>query len=209
MMNCLKSLSGRACLRALGFREASLPGLQELVRAAHDKDSSFVTIAEVLHGELPPDRVCLLVTFDGAQKSFVSSIQWLVDHGVPCLIHVSSSQIGQGESMRAEDITTLAKNPIVSFGNFTHSQRALTDLSDEEISREITQCQQALTEWTGATPVTLAYPKGQHDERVRRIATGLGIKAAFTEQRVDIAVPLKLKDGAQMEIGRWMDPLKA
>lgn len=206
-MNCLKSLSSRACLKVLGFREPPLESLQELVRTAHDQYCSFVTIAEVLHGELPPDRVCLLVTFDGAPKSLIPTVQWLADHGVPSLVHVSSSQVGMGGAMTAEEITTLAKNPMVSFGSLTHSQKSLTDLSDDEVNREISQCQKALSEWTGAAPITLAYPKGQQDERVRRIAAGLGIKAAFTEERADIKVPLKLKGASQMQIGRWMTPL--
>lgn len=206
-MDCLKSLNGRACLKVLGFREAPLGGLRGLVSAAHESCCSFVTIAEVLHGELPMDRVCLLVTLDGARKSLIPSVQWLLDHGVPCLVHVCSSHVGHGENMTAEEIAMLAKSPLVSFGNLTHSQRDLTALSDEEAAREITQCQQALNEWTGMIPVTLVYPKGQHDERVRRIAAGLGIKAAFTEQRADVGVPLKLKDGSQMQVARWMDPL--
>lgn len=208
-MNCLKSLSGRACLKVLGFREAPLDGLRRLVGEAHDRCCTFVTVAEMLHEELPVDRVCLLVTMDGALKSFIPSIHWLVDHGVPCLVHASSSHVGNAESMTVKEIALLAKNPLVSFGNFTHAQRALTELSDEEVSQEITQCRQALTEWTGTTPATLTYPKGQHDDRVRRIAAALGIKAAFTGVSADVKVPLNFKDGSQMRIGRWMNPFKA
>jgi len=211
VMNCLKSLSGRACLKVLGFREAalSLKALQELVCMAHERCCSFATISEVLHGELPTDRVCLLVTFDGALTEFRSPVQWLVDHGVPCLIHASTRQVVVGEGMSVNDITALARHPLINFGNYTHSQRSLVDLSEEEVSQEISQCQLMLGEWTGSVPATLAYPNGRHDERVRRMAASLGIKAAFTDQRADVSVPLKLKDGSEMQIGRWMEPLNA
>lgn len=210
-MDFLKPLSGRACLKVLGFRDAgpSIADLQKLLGAAREHCCSFVTIAELLYGELPTDRVCLVVTFDGAVKEFTSPIRWLVDHGVPCLVHASTRRAEEGEGMSISDITALAKHPMVFFGNYTHSQRPLVDLSDQEVSQEIAQCQLTLGEWTGSVPTTLAYPKGRQDERVRRIAAGLGIKMAFTDQQADVGVPLQLKDAGQMQIGRWMNPFTA
>jgi|GEM_PF-2868333 len=89
---------------------APMQQVQELVHKAHASGHSFVSLAELLHGDLPADRPCILVTFDDAYACIQDAVTWLTAHGVPCAIYACSlhSATGRGywwDTLRQERLT--------------------------------------------------------------------------------------------------------
>lgn len=68
----------------------------------------------------------------------------------------------------------------VRFGSHGHSHRDLTDLTDAECERELRESRDVLEALLEAPVPFLAYPRGQHDERVRQLAARAGYTNAFT-----------------------------
>jgi peptidoglycan/xylan/chitin deacetylase (PgdA/CDA1 family) len=60
------------------------------------------------------------------------------------------------------------------FGSHSHSHRTLTELSDAECERDLRQSRELLADLLHAPVPFLAYPRGRHDQRVRRAAARAG-----------------------------------
>lgn len=78
------------------------------------------------------------------------------------------------------EIKELAANPYVSFGNHTHNHSILTNYSKEEIREELSVSNKILFELTGALPVTIAFPNGNHNQTVLEATREEGFQYAFT-----------------------------
>jgi peptidoglycan/xylan/chitin deacetylase (PgdA/CDA1 family) len=59
----------------------------------------------------------------------------------------------------------------------------LTGLPDEQVERELRSARETLLERGHGRHALLAYPSGAHDDRVSRIARGVGYRAGFTVER--------------------------
>jgi len=81
--------------------------------------------------------------------------------------------------MSPEDVRALARagHEIGSHGT-GHSVH--TTLADEELRHELEHSRSVLQEWIGAAPTGLAYPNGDHDERVRAAVRAAGYAWACT-----------------------------
>jgi peptidoglycan/xylan/chitin deacetylase (PgdA/CDA1 family) len=67
----------------------------------------------------------------------------------------------------------------VEIGSHTVSHPHLTRLSDAELQRELGESKQRLEDELAAPCRFLAYPYGEHDERVRAAARAAGYAGAF------------------------------
>ncbi|MFT4539647.1 MAG: peptidoglycan/xylan/chitin deacetylase (PgdA/CDA1 family) [Planctomycetota bacterium] len=65
-------------------------------------------------------------------------------------------------------------------GSHTCSHPILPQLNDEELEHELAASQEKLLAWCKNPKPALAYPNGDHDERVRRRADQLGYSSAVT-----------------------------
>lgn len=72
------------------------------------------------------------------------------------------------------------KASVVSFGAHSCSHRRLTDLSENEIHRELEISRNEIRACLDEIPKTIAYPNGNYDDRVLSITSNLGFEAAFT-----------------------------
>jgi len=79
-------------------------------------------------------------------------------------------------------------------GSHTVSHPRLVELSEGKIEQELRQSKSAIEEHIGVAPLTFAYPYGQHDERVRRIAGGLYVSSRSGGVKVAPPTPLDIHD---------------
>jgi peptidoglycan/xylan/chitin deacetylase (PgdA/CDA1 family) len=67
----------------------------------------------------------------------------------------------------------------VEIGSHGVSHAHLTRLTDDEVGRELRESKQQIEDELGRPCLELAYPYGEHDERVRRIARGAGYERGY------------------------------
>lgn len=78
------------------------------------------------------------------------------------------------------ELKTMATNPFVSIGNHTHNHAILTNYTDEEVEKELVECNNCLKDILGYEPVITAFPNGNYNENILSIVKALGFRFAFT-----------------------------
>jgi peptidoglycan/xylan/chitin deacetylase (PgdA/CDA1 family) len=158
-----------------GYRPATL---DDVVAARHS--------APLLH-----------VTFDDAYRSVLAALPILGRLGVPATIFVCASFAADGRALdipelsaetrwHAAELATLTWDELRNVvGEGTHVESHtlthphLTGLADEELEHELRASREAVQRQLGGSCSYLAYPYGEHDVRVARVAQGVGYRAAF------------------------------
>ncbi len=67
-----------------------------------------------------------------------------------------------------------------TFGSHSLAHRDLTAIPEDECERDLRESREVLEDLLGRPVPQLAYPRGRHDERVRRAARRAGFAHAFT-----------------------------
>jgi peptidoglycan/xylan/chitin deacetylase (PgdA/CDA1 family) len=153
----------------------------------------------------------MAVTFDDAFRSVLTfGLPILRDLGVPASIFVPTGQIGgslmrwpgidkwsggphEGELVGCtwDDIAELAEAGW-EIGSHTRTHPRLTSLSDHEVRTELVDSKAECEERLGRPCRSLAYPYGDHDERIVRAARRAGYVAAGTlPARFETTEPLQ------------------
>jgi peptidoglycan/xylan/chitin deacetylase (PgdA/CDA1 family) len=109
----------------------------------------------------------------------------------------------------AAELKEFARHPLVRLGNHTANHAILTNYSDQQIEAQVRGAQAYLTELTGKTPETIAYPNGGHDERVVKICERVGLKMGFTVRPAKTGLPLPRRSGGLMRLGRFVPHAEA
>lgn len=140
-------------------------------------------------GRLP--RRTVAVTFDdGFASVFDHAFPILSRYGMPATIFLVAGTLASGgrpidwvDDPPSHALTTLSMDQIlemqeagVRFGSHSFAHHDLTSLSEEECQRDLRDSRDLLEDLLGTPVRHLAYPRGLHDERVRRAAA----KAGFT-----------------------------
>jgi peptidoglycan/xylan/chitin deacetylase (PgdA/CDA1 family) len=137
---------------------------------------------------LPPAEPTVVVTVDDGYRATVErAVPVLARHGVRATFFIPSGLLGSGF------VTTVGEHEIVDadgvralvaqgheVGGHTLTHRLLTQLEVPAISREVIGDRDRLGELLGFAPVSFAYPKGAHDERVRQAVRDAGYRCAVT-----------------------------
>jgi peptidoglycan/xylan/chitin deacetylase (PgdA/CDA1 family) len=79
-----------------------------------------------------------------------------------------------------DELRDFARCPFVHLGNHTANHAILTNYTPDEARAQIQGAQDALREMTGTTPISIAYPNGDHDAQVVASCRELGLKVGFT-----------------------------
>jgi peptidoglycan/xylan/chitin deacetylase (PgdA/CDA1 family) len=134
------------------------------------------------------------VTFDDAFRSVFDALPRLERLGVPATVFactrladgglpfpVSKLYGSPGDDLRTLDWDGLRElvERGIEVGSHTVSHPHLTGLTDHELAREVTHSRERLEAELGRRCRFLAYPDGDHDERVRGAAREAGYEAAF------------------------------
>ena len=92
-------------------------------------------------------------------------------------MHVTATIFVGGGWAREEApaLEALARDPLFEIGNHTFTHPHLTLQSDSRIRDELLRTQREIAALTGRAPTLFRPPFGEYDERVLRIAAGLGL----------------------------------
>jgi peptidoglycan/xylan/chitin deacetylase (PgdA/CDA1 family) len=136
----------------------------------------------------------VFASFDDAFRSAASVFPALERLGVPIQIFVCSGYAGNGAPLmipelagdEPAELATMTWDELrahaargVAIGSHGVSHAHLTRLSDDEVRRELTESKQQIEDELGGSCAELAYPYGDHDERVRRAARAAGYERAY------------------------------
>jgi len=138
------------------------------------------------------------VTFDDAFRSIESVLPKLRDLGVLVTVFICSGYADRGgapllvpelESADRDDLEgllTMSWDDLrrlgasgVALGSHTVTHAHLTRVEDTELGRELSESKQRIEDELGRSCRLLAYPYGEHDERVRTAARNAGYERAF------------------------------
>lgn len=80
----------------------------------------------------------------------------------------------------ADELADFARHRLVHLGNHTANHAILTNYAGDAVRRQVEDCQSALHEISGKTPIAIAYPNGNCDDGVVDICRSAGLKLGFT-----------------------------
>ncbi len=133
-------------------------------------------------GKTLPVRT-VAITFDGADKTVLSTAKpWLEDKDLPFTVFIPADKIGSGGYMNWDDLRSLKRNPLVSFGLHPASYSRLTDGNEDEIKRQINNSVAVIRKNLGIDVTLFAYPFGDYNAAYEKIIHDMGFKAAFGQQ---------------------------
>lgn len=118
----------------------------------------------------PGSHRLAVVTFDdGYEDTFQIAYPILRDSGLPFTLYVSSSHVESSTSrypgLAASPLTwrmieTMVDSGLLTLGSHTHSHADLRQLGPDEIERELTVCDDLISQRVGVEPRHFAYPYG-------------------------------------------------
>lgn len=144
---------------------------------------------------LPEKPVC--ITFDdGYEDNYTIVYPLMKEYGFPWTIFVITGSVGQPNRVTWDQLSEMADSQTVTISNHTVTHPRLHNLPREEAKAEIEGAQKALKEHLGIDNHWIAYPYGDYDEEVDKMAKAAGIDIAVTTDsgRVHVgSYPYELK----------------
>ena len=138
-------------------------------------------LEELINLDFESAKNKVILTFDdGYEDNFLNVFPILKKYNFPATIFISTDLIGKeiiarkGTKMKIlseSQIQEMTKSDIIKFGSHSHRHLKLSKLSEAEIERELKTSKEILEKITGQKIISLAYPYGNYDERVKNIAT--------------------------------------
>jgi peptidoglycan/xylan/chitin deacetylase (PgdA/CDA1 family) len=158
------------------------------------------TFTDLVNGEAPPKA--FVVTFDDAYRSVMRDARPVLDDlGVPGTVFAPTSMVGRPGPMAWDGIDQWIGTPYErelacmswdelrelkatgwEIASHTKSHPRLTELADDELGSELVGSREVCEQELGIDSVTLAYPYGIHDARVRAAARDAGYAAAAADR---------------------------
>jgi peptidoglycan/xylan/chitin deacetylase (PgdA/CDA1 family) len=138
---------------------------------------------QIKMGKKRPRGREIVITFDDANESFaLAAFPILQQRGFPSAVFAVSENIQKrlSGSMTEEMIKKLLPSGLVTLGSHTRTHPSLSKLTDAEIREELVGSKKELERMFHIPIYYLAYPSGDIDERVIRIAEEAGYRLAFT-----------------------------
>lgn len=135
-------------------------------------------------GKPLPPRSVVLTFDDGYLGQYEHAYPILKEHGYPATFFVHTGAVGVTTSrahMTWEQLQKLDREGLVTIESHTISHpEDLRKCDDDQLSRELKESKLALEEHLGRKMRFLAYPVGNADGRVARVAREAGYELAFT-----------------------------
>lgn len=125
----------------------------------------------------------LCLTFDDGYASIGSIVApLLIERSIPFHVFIPVGLVGdeRGTHLSHSDISMLATEPLIGFGAHGLTHRPLTEFVDDQLRHELSESRRQLSALTQRDIITMSYPFGQHDERVRSAVHGAGFRLAGT-----------------------------
>ncbi len=162
----------------------------DLMRSFRESGYKTATTAQWLRDEVPANHV--LLTFDdGYDDLYEHLLPLVIEHHYTPIVYLVADHIGgsnvwdQANGLRARNLLTVEQiremqKYGVEFGSHTLTHPRLSQVSDAQLHREVTDSKHRIEDLLGVEAISFAYPFGDLDRRVRTAVAGAGYKLAFT-----------------------------
>ena len=141
-----------------------------------------------------PHGVTALTFDDGFATVYTQAWPVLRAHGLAATVFLVAATLGSDrdavdwvDDPPDQPLETLSRSQVlemraagVTFGSHSFAHRDLTALGDDECERDLRSSRELLEDLLEEPVGWLAYPRGRHNERVRRAASRAGFTHAFT-----------------------------
>ncbi len=127
----------------------------------------------------------IAVTFDdGYRDNLTVAAPLLVDLGIPFTVFVCAGAVAQRKIgfLGPEEVRELASLPGVQIGSHSVSHARLTLCDDHQLREELAGSKSYLEDLIGREVVSLSYPHGDVDRRVRDVAGKVGYRIGGTSR---------------------------
>ena len=164
-----------------------------------------VALRELLETPSTGTRRAVLTFDDGYRGVFDRALPALLDRGFKATVFVVADRLGgvndwdgetPGEALLSADQARALHDNGIEIGSHGATHRALTGLSDGELSREVEGSREALERIVGAPVTSFSYPFGESDDRVVEAVRRAGYRAATVIRGgipEDLSDPFRLK----------------
>lgn len=158
--------------------------MEELDHGGYTIKSLPEIVAAFENGRNLPDRTVAL-TFDGADRSILTiAAPYLIDKDIPFTVFVPEARVSSGKPsyMNWNDLRSLKRTGLVSFGLHPSGYGHLSGVEPTEIKRQINSSLAAIRKQLDVPVTMIAYPYGEYDDTFKTIVRDMGFKAAFGQQ---------------------------
>ncbi|HSB62951.1 MAG TPA: polysaccharide deacetylase family protein [Thermoanaerobaculia bacterium] len=164
-----------------------------------------VALRELLEPPFSGNRPVVLTFDDGYRGVLTRALPALVARGFSATVFVVADKLGgvndwdaetPGETLLSADEVRALHDKGLEIGSHGATHRALTGLSDGELSREVEGSREALERVVGAPITSFCYPFGDFDDRVVEAVRRAGYRAATVIRggiSKDLSDPFRLK----------------
>ena len=131
-----------------------------------------------------PNRSVVLTFDDGFEDFYTIAAPHLHQRRLPATVFIITERafgrsVPKGEScLNWDQIRELAAAGI-EIGSHTCSHLPLSEMSREEVTKELSESRALLESSVGCSPIALSYPFGQTSEAISRLAQSLGYACAI------------------------------
>ncbi len=150
-----------------------------------DKKYSVQPLPEVIaafsgQSKLPSHTIAL--TFDGADKSILNILPRLKENEIPFTVFIPAGRIGKLPFMDWDDLRTIKKTGLATFGLQPSSYSRLTGKNETDIKREINNSLAEIRKELDVEPTLFSYPFGEYNTAYKKTVQDMGFKAAIAQQ---------------------------
>lgn len=131
----------------------------------------------------PPPKSVVITIDDGWKTVRTIAYPTLKKYGFSAVLFVYTNLIKSRQSsvtLSWDDLQEMVDSGVIEVESHTASHADLTKLSEEQVNRELRDSQQSIKSRLGVTPVFLAYPYGNFNDKTVEIMRTYGYKGGFT-----------------------------
>ncbi len=162
-------------------------------------------LRDLLEASTTGSRLAVLTFDDGYRGVFARALPALLDRGFSATLFVVADKLGgtndwdgetPGEALLSADEVRKLHAEGLEIGSHGATHRALTRLSDGELSQEVAGSRETLERLVGAPVMSFCYPFGDFDDRVVEAVRRAGYRAATVIRggiSKDLSDPFRLK----------------
>jgi len=132
--------------------------------------------------KFPGEKVACITFDDGYVDNYTTAMPILAKYGACGTVFVTVNNLDKPGFLTGEQCREMAESGVMSIESHTVSHPYLSQLTEEQQRQEFSASQQALQDITGQPVTALAYPYGDYDRYVVKVAADYFDVAVLTAQ---------------------------
>ena len=156
---------------------------EEQMRFLQDRGCHVITPNDLYDslssGKKLPDNPVIITFDDGYKDNYTNAYPILKKYNFKATIFVITDFVGRENYVTWADLKEMKENGI-SVESHTAGHNSLTDLTDDELRRELFDSRNKIIEELGGEVSFIAYPTGAYNLHIAQLVKDAGYKGAFT-----------------------------